>query len=95
MASARRARAAASASAGKREAIAAVMLDVAQCFFRRRALGRQTGFIAGWGGGAYGFLRSLAPADRDRLDPGAGLDAAEIGRTTEIIRQFGDEMKAR
>ena len=42
------------------EAIAELMLEVAQCFFRIRALGQKTGLITGWGGGAFGFLRSLA-----------------------------------
>jgi DNA-binding MarR family transcriptional regulator len=45
---------------GKREAIAELLLEVAQCFFRIRAAGQKTGFISGWGGGAFGFLRSLA-----------------------------------
>lgn len=36
------------------------MLEVAQCFFRIRALGQKTGLITSWGGGAYGFMRSLA-----------------------------------
>jgi DNA-binding MarR family transcriptional regulator len=47
-------------AAGKGEAVGALVLEVAQCFFRWRALGRKTGFITGWGAGAYGFLRSLA-----------------------------------
>ena len=46
--------------AGKVEAIAQLMLEVAQCFFRIRALGQKTGLITSWGGGAFGFLRSLA-----------------------------------
>jgi len=45
---------------GKAEAVAELMLDVAQCFFKIRALGQKKGFITGWGGGAFGFLRSLA-----------------------------------
>ena len=44
----------------KAEAIAELMLDVAQCFFRIRALGQKTGLITSWGGGAFGFMRSLA-----------------------------------
>ena len=158
MASARQEKAAASAVAGKSEAIAALVLDVAQCFFRWRALGQKTGFITGWGGGAYGFLRSLAllgpltvpeiarmrPTSRQRMQRlanelaakglvefidnprhrrsklvqltskgetryrrlsvrlleiassmGAGLSEAEIRRTTEIVRQIGNEAKAR
>jgi DNA-binding MarR family transcriptional regulator len=42
------------------EAIAELMLEVAQCFFRLRAVGQKTGFITSWGAGAFGFLRSLA-----------------------------------
>jgi DNA-binding MarR family transcriptional regulator len=44
----------------KAEAVAELMLEVAQCFFKIRALGQNTGFITGWGGGAFGFMRSLA-----------------------------------
>jgi len=36
------------------------MLEVAQCFFRIRSLGQKTGLITSWGGGAFGFIRSLA-----------------------------------
>jgi DNA-binding MarR family transcriptional regulator len=45
---------------GKAEAIADLMLEVAQCFFRIRAVGQKTGLITSWGGGAFGFMRSLA-----------------------------------
>src|SRR4029453_18422842 len=45
---------------GKAEAVAELMLEVAQCFFRIRALGQKTGLITSWGGGAFGFMRSLA-----------------------------------
>ena len=44
----------------KGEAVADLMLEVAQFFFRIRALGQRSGLITGWGGGAFGFLRSLA-----------------------------------
>lgn len=44
----------------KAEAIAELMLEVAQCFFRIRALGQRTGLITSWGGGAFGLMRSLA-----------------------------------
>lgn len=44
----------------KGEAIAELMLEVAQCFFRTRAFGQKTEFITNWGGGAFGFMRSLA-----------------------------------
>ena len=44
----------------KAEALAELMLEVAQCFFRIRALGQKTGLITSWGGGGFGFMRSLA-----------------------------------
>ena len=44
----------------KAEAITELMLEVAQCFFKIRALGQKAGFITSWGGGAFGFMRSLA-----------------------------------
>jgi DNA-binding MarR family transcriptional regulator len=51
---------AAPAPGGKSEATTELMLEVAQCFFKIRALGQKAGFITGWGGGAFGFMRSLA-----------------------------------
>jgi len=45
---------------GKGEAIVDLMLEVAQFFFRIRAVGQRTGLITSWGGGAFGFMRSLA-----------------------------------
>lgn len=60
MASARHRKGAGLTADGKREAIAELMLEVAQCFFRIRAVGQKTGFITSWGGGAFGFMRSLA-----------------------------------
>jgi len=44
----------------KAEAITELMLEIAQCFFRIRALGQKAGLITSWGGGAFGFMRSLA-----------------------------------
>ena len=44
----------------KADAIAELMLEVAQCFFRIRAVGQKTGLITRWGGGAFGFMQSLA-----------------------------------
>jgi DNA-binding MarR family transcriptional regulator len=48
------------ADEAKNEAIAELMLEIAQCFFRIRAIGQKSGLITSWGGGAYGFMRSLA-----------------------------------
>lgn len=53
-------RAAGRIAAGKGEAITELMLEVAQFFFRLRAIGRRAGLITSWGGGAFGFMRSLA-----------------------------------
>ena len=44
----------------KGEAIACLMFEVAQFFFRLRALGQKTGLFTSWGGGSFGFMRSLA-----------------------------------
>ncbi len=48
------------AADAKGAAVAELMLEVAQCFFRIRALGQKAGLITSWGGGAFGFMRSLA-----------------------------------
>ena len=142
----------------KAEAIAELMLEVAQCFFRIRAVGQKTGLITSWGGGAFGFMRSLAllgpltvpqiaqmrPTSRQRMQRladelaaeglvkfidnpkhrrsklvrltpkgdaryrelnarflviastmGVALSEAEIRKTTEIVRQLSDDVKAR
>jgi DNA-binding MarR family transcriptional regulator len=47
-------------ASSKGEAIAALVLEVSQLFFRLRAVGQKTGFITNWGAGAFGFMRSLA-----------------------------------
>ena len=44
----------------KSEAVAELLLEVAQCFFRIRAAGQKAGLLTNWGGGSFGFLRSLA-----------------------------------
>jgi DNA-binding MarR family transcriptional regulator len=142
----------------KAEAIAELMLEVAQCFFRIRAFGQKAGLITGWGGGAFGFMRSLAllgpltvpqiaqmrPTSRQRMQRladelaaeglvklidnpkhrrsklvqltpkgdaryrelsarllsiastmGAAFSEPDIRRTTEIVRQLSDDVKAR
>lgn len=146
------------AADGKAEAIAELLLEVAQCFFRIRAVGRKTGLITSWGGGAFGFMRSLAllgpltvpqiaqmrPTSRQRMQRladelaaeglvalvdnpkhrrsklvqltpkgdaryralnarflaiaatmGAALGEADIRKTTAIVRQLSDDVKAR
>ena len=142
----------------KAEAIAELMLEVAQCFFKIRMLGQRTGFITSWGGGGFGFMRSLAllgpltvpqiaqmrPTSRQRMQRlanelaaeglvkfidnprhrrskfvrltpkgdehyrelnarllsiastmGVALSEADILKTTEIVRQLSDDVKAR
>ena len=77
-------------SAAKGEAIADLMLEVAQFFFRIRAVGQRTGLITGWGGAAFGFMRSLA-----LLGP---LTVPEIARMRPTSRQrmqrLADELSA-
>ena len=60
MATAQLRNAASRVASRKGEAIADLMLEVAQFFFRLRALGQKTGLITSWGAGAFGFMRSLA-----------------------------------
>jgi DNA-binding MarR family transcriptional regulator len=142
----------------KADAIAELMLEVAQFFFRIRALGQKTGLITSWGGGAFGFMRSLAllgpltvphiarmrPTSRQRMQRladelaaaglvefldnpkhrssklvrltrkgdaryrelsarflaiastmGVDLSEADIRKTTEIVRQLSDDVRAR
>lgn len=47
-------------NSSKGEAIADLALEVAQFFFRLRAVGQKTGLITSWGAGTFGFMRSLA-----------------------------------
>jgi DNA-binding MarR family transcriptional regulator len=41
------------------EALYQVLVETAAVFFRMRALGKKQGLVTGWGGGLWGFLRSL------------------------------------
>src|SRR5712675_2967464 len=79
MASARHRSGASSSVGGKAEAVAQLMLEVAQCFFRIRAVGQKTGLITSWGGGAFGFVRSLV-----LLGP---LTVPQIAETRPTSRQ--------
>ena len=75
---------------GKGEAISDLILEVAQFFFRIRAIGQRTGLITSWGGGAFGFMRSLA-----LLGP---LTVPQIARMRPTSRQrmqrLADELTA-
>jgi DNA-binding MarR family transcriptional regulator len=97
MASTQRRKRVGSVADRKGQAVAELMLEVAQCFFRIRALGQKTGLITSWGGGAFGFMRSLAlrgpltvpqiaqmrPTSRQRMQRLANELAAE--RLVEFI----------
>jgi DNA-binding MarR family transcriptional regulator len=74
----------------KAEAIAELMLEVAQCFFRIRALGQKTGLITSWGGGAFGFMRSLA-----LLGPLTVPQIAQMRPTSrQRMQRLADELEA-
>src|SRR5262252_8657586 len=74
----------------KAEAIAEVMLEVAQCFFKIRALGQKTGLITSWGGGAFGFMRSLA-----LLGPLTVPQIAQMRPTSrQRMQRLADELAA-
>jgi hypothetical protein len=74
----------------KAEAIAELMLEVAQCFFRIRALGQRTGLITSWGGGAFGFMRSLA-----LLGPLTVPQIAQMRPTSrQRMQRLADELAA-
>jgi DNA-binding MarR family transcriptional regulator len=72
------------------EATAELMLEVAQCFFRIRALGQKTGLITSWGGGAFGFMRSLA-----LLGPLTVPQIAQMRPTSrQRMQRLADELAA-
>ena len=74
----------------KGEAIAELMLEVAQFFFRMRAVGQKTGLITSWGGGAFGFMRSLA-----LLGPLTVPQIAQMRPTSrQRMQRLADELAA-
>jgi DNA-binding MarR family transcriptional regulator len=75
---------------GKAEAIAELMLEVAQCFFRIRAVGQKAELITRWGGGAFGFMRSLAV-----LGPLTVPQIAQMRPTSrQRMQRLADELAA-
>jgi DNA-binding MarR family transcriptional regulator len=90
IASARHGKGTRPAADGKGEAIAELMLEVAQCFFRIRAVGQKTGLITSWGGGAFGFMRSLA-----LLGPLTVPQIAQMRPTSrQRMQRLADELAA-
>lgn len=78
------------AGTSKGEAIAELILEVAQFFFRVRAAGQKTGLITSWGGGAYGLLRSLV-----LLGPLTVPQIAEMRPTSrQRMQRLADELAA-
>lgn len=78
------------AAGSKAEAITELMLEVAQCFFRIRALGQKAGLITSWGGGAFGFMRSIA-----LLGPLTVPQIAEMRPTSrQRMQRLADELAA-
>lgn len=66
------------------------MLEVAQCFFRIRATGQKTGLITNWGGGSFGFMRSLA-----LLGPMTVPQIAQMRPTSrQRMQRLADELAA-
>ena len=90
MASTRQRPGASPAVDGRGAAVAELMLEVAQCFFRIRALGQKAGLITSWGGGAFGFMRSLA-----LLGPLTVPQIAEMRPTSrQRMQRLADELAA-
>jgi DNA-binding MarR family transcriptional regulator len=74
----------------KGKAVADLMIEVAQFFFRIRAVGQRTGLITSWGGGAFGFLRSLA-----LVGPLTVPQIAEMRPTSrQRMQRLADELAA-
>src|SRR5262245_29624785 len=74
----------------KAEAIAELMLEVSQCFFRIRAAGQKAGLITSWGAGKFGFMRSLA-----LLGPLTVPQIAEMRPTSrQRMQRLADELAA-
>ena len=90
MAPARHRKRAELAADSKGAVIAELMLEVAQCFFRIRAVGQKTGLITSWGGGAFGFMRSLA-----LLGPLTVPQIAQMRPTSrQRMQRLADELAA-
>ena len=74
----------------KSKKIAHLMIEVAQFFFRLRALGQNTGLLTSWGGGAFGFMRSLA-----LMGPLTVPQIAEMRPTSrQRMQRLADELTA-
>lgn len=75
----------------KAEAVAELMLEVAQCFFRIRALCQKTELITSWGGGAFGFMRSLAVLGPLTVPQIAGMRPTSRQRMQRLADELAGE----
>ena len=76
--------------ANKGAVVADLIFEVAQCFFKIRALGQKEGFITAWGGGAFGFMRSLA-----QLGPLTVPQIAQMRPTSrQRMQRLADDLAA-
>jgi DNA-binding MarR family transcriptional regulator len=74
----------------KTDAVSELVLEVAQYFFRIRALGQKTGLITSWGAGTFGFMRSLA-----MLGPLTVPQIAQMRPTSrQRMQRLADELAA-
>src|SRR5262249_16665859 len=90
MATVRRRRGASRVASSKGEAIADLVLEVAQFFFRLRAVGQKTGLITNWCAGTFGFMRSLA-----LLGPLTVPQIAQMRPTSrQRMQRLADELAA-
>ena len=70
--------------------IAELMFEVAQLFFRLRAVGQKTELITTWGAGTFGFMRSLA-----LLGPLTVPQIAQMRPTSrQRMQRLADELAA-
>jgi DNA-binding MarR family transcriptional regulator len=77
-------------TSSKGEAVADLILEAAQFFFRVRAFGQKTGFITSWGAGVFGFMRSLA-----LVGPLTVPEIAEMRPTSrQRMQRLADELAA-
>jgi DNA-binding MarR family transcriptional regulator len=75
----------------KGEAVAELILEVAQFFFRIRAVGQRSGLITAWGGGAFGFMRSLALLGPLTVPQIAAMRPTSRQRMQRLADELADE----
>jgi DNA-binding MarR family transcriptional regulator len=64
---------------GEAEDVLTLIIEIVQNFHRLRALGRASGVVSEWGGGTWGFLRTLALAGPQTVP--------DIARARPVARQ--------